>query len=187
MNIIDKPSAGRLVVCTACAIGMVPVHQGIIKSYAKAFRTSGLNIFFNKIASGGLSWRTIIGRLGVEQTKPLVMLGCHHHVPLTGVFSKLCPFPGRVWPGIKLFGELLVFLSGNAFHLHYPFMPSENAVKPPVNEHSELRLMPPFHAALTISFLLCGFVAKVLRILRCERQSSGSKDRCSPGSSAEKS
>src|SRR6185437_5639403 len=52
---------------------------------------------------------------------------------------------------VENFRELLVFGDRNPFLFHGPLVPSEHAVKPEMDEHSETRFVPPFHAAVAIS------------------------------------
>ena len=65
-------------------------------------------------------------------------------------FAEFCPGARRVRFRIELLGQLLVFGDGNAFFLHGPFVAAQHAIQAEVNEHSEARLMPPFHAAVAI-------------------------------------
>src|SRR5436190_6932811 len=98
--------------------------------------------------------------------KALMMLSRHHHILLPGTLCKPRPIACKVRLWFELSCELLVFLGRDGFHFLDPFVPPEDAVKPPVNEHPELRLVPPFHPARTVEFDLGAFVRRIiLRIL----------------------
>src|SRR5262249_48357915 len=125
---------------------MMPVHQRVVEPNAQPLSSRGFQILTDQIASGTLLCGAIVRQLCVPQTEALVMLGGHHHVFLSGAASQSCP----VARGIGLWSEVLcqqlILSDGNAFVLHRPFMLADPAVKAPVDEHSEARLMPPLHA-----------------------------------------
>src|SRR2546429_3578082 len=79
MNIIDEAFARGLILCAARAVGMVPVHQRIIKTDAQAFAASSIHIFADEIAARSLLWRAIIRGFGIEVAEAFMVLGGHDH------------------------------------------------------------------------------------------------------------
>ncbi len=147
MRIFDEALACVFVGGAERAIGMVPIHQGIVKAEAQAFRAGGFDVFTNEIAAGSLFWGAVFGQLGVEVAEAFVMLGSHHHVFLPGLFGEPGPSTRGIWFRLEALGELLVFGYGNAFVFHHPFVAAEHAVQAPMDEHAKSRFVPPLHAA----------------------------------------
>src|SRR6267154_5613347 len=156
MRVFDEALASVFVGGAACAIGMMPIHQRIVKAETQAFRASSFDVFMNEIAAGALLCRAVVGELGVEVAETLVMLGSQHHIFLAGLFGKLGPGASGIWFGLESLGELLVIGDGNAFVLHDPFVTAEHAVQAPMNEHAEARFVPPLHAASAVGILRRG-------------------------------
>ena len=150
VNIVDETAAGLLVGGAARAVGMMPVHQRIVKAHAASFGSRGFDVFGHQIPPRSLFRSRVVGQLGVEHTETFVMLGGHHHVFLAGLLGEFRPGPRGVRLRLESFGQLLVFGDRNRFVLHGPFVTPQSAVKAPVNEHAEARLVPPLHAALAI-------------------------------------
>ena len=94
--------------------------------------------------------RAEVCRLGIKEAEAFVMLGGHHHVFLAGAFCQARPIARGVRFGIEALRQFLIFGGWNPFHLHHPFVTAQNAVQAPVNEHTELRFVPPLHAALAV-------------------------------------
>src|SRR2546428_1128392 len=78
------------------------------------------------------------------------MLRGHHHVLHAGAPGQLGPRARSIRYRLELRRQLFIFGDGNAFILHHPLVTPERAVEAPVNEHAELRFVPPFHAPLAI-------------------------------------
>lgn len=85
-----------------------------------------------------------------------MVFGRHHHIFLARCLGKLCPSARRIGCRLEALGELLVFGDGNAFFLHGPLVPAQDAVKAPVNEHAEAGFVPPLHPASAIGFSQVG-------------------------------
>src|SRR5256884_4759409 len=152
MNIFDEALACGLILRAAGAVRMVPVHQRIIKTDTHALSSSGIQIFTNEIAARSLLWRTILCGSGVEVTKAFMVLRGHDHVTHAGFPRKLGPIARRKRLRLELLGQGSVFRNRDAFILHDPFVPPENAVESPMNEHPETGLVPPLHPADAILF-----------------------------------
>src|SRR5712692_8795563 len=122
MRIFDEAFAGVFVGRAARAIGMVPVHQGVVEAEAQTFRARGFDIFTNEVAAWSLFRSAVVGELGVEVAEAFVMLGSHHHVFLPGLFGELGPSARGIGFWLEALGQLLVFGYGNAFVFHHPFV-----------------------------------------------------------------
>src|ERR1022692_1445326 len=141
MRVIDKAPAGSLVGFADCAVGMMPVHQRVIKPHAQALSAGSIHKLANQVASRALLGCAVISQRRIPVAKTLVMLGGHHHVLLSGTFCKPGPLASRVGLGIELLREQLVLRNGNAFNLLGPLMLADNAVQAPMDEHAEFGLV----------------------------------------------
>jgi hypothetical protein len=66
VDVINKTPARRFVRFALAAVGMVPVHQRIIKADAQAFSARCLHIFFDEIAARPLFRGAVISQLRIE-------------------------------------------------------------------------------------------------------------------------
>src|SRR5437016_1627924 len=66
MRVSDKPLPSRFISGTACAVGMVPIHQRIVEAHAQTFRPRGVYEFTHQVASRSLFGSTVVGELGIE-------------------------------------------------------------------------------------------------------------------------
>src|SRR6267142_4079908 len=156
MRVLDEALASVFVGGAACAIGMMPIHQRIVKAETQAFRASSFDIFMNEVAARALLRRTVIGELGVEVAEAFVMLRSQHHIFLAGLFGELGPRAGGIRLWLEAFGELLIVGYGDGFVFHDPFVTAEHAVQTPMDEHAEARFVPPLHAASAVGILRRG-------------------------------
>ena len=182
MNVFNETPACCFVFQAARAVGMMPIHQRIVESKTQAFRARGLDVFADQIASRSLLGRAIIGELGVEVTETFVMLRGHHHVLHAGAPGQLGPRARGIWNWFELRRQLFILGHGNAFVLHHPLVTAKRAVESPVNEHAELRFVPPLHPSLAIfdgggrgrpGIGRFGLLAKHQISLTCSRQRAG--------------
>ena len=150
MDVIHETASCSFVRLAASAVGMVPIHQRIVESEPQTFGACCIDILANEIPSRSLLRRAIFGEFCIEVTEAFVMLGGHDHVFHAGALGQLRPGASGIRNRLKFWRQPLVFADRNAFVLHYPLVTTERAVKAPVNEHSELRFVPPFHAALAV-------------------------------------
>ena len=128
----------------------MPVHQRVVEADAQAFGASRLDVLLHQVAPAGLFRRAIIRVFRIEQAETLVVLGGHHHVLLPGAFGEPRPLPGDVRLRVEALGELHVLGKRNRLLLQHPLAAAQHAVQAPVNEHAELSLMPPLHAAFAV-------------------------------------
>src|SRR5437868_15155205 len=108
MRVFDETLASVFVGGAACAIGVVPIHQRVVKAEAQALRAGGFDVFMNEIAAGALFCCAVVGELGVKVAETFVMLGSQHHIFLTGLFGKLGPGASGIRLWLEAFGELLI-------------------------------------------------------------------------------
>src|SRR6267154_3026441 len=108
MRVFDETLASVFVGGAACAIGVVPIHQRIVKAETQAFRASSFDVFMNKVAAGALLCRAVVGELGVKVAETFVMLGSQHHIFLAGLFGELGPGARGICCGLVALGELLI-------------------------------------------------------------------------------
>src|SRR5437879_13242420 len=71
MNVFDEALARSLVRRAASAVGLVPVHQRIVKYDAHTFAASDVHIFADQLAAQSLLRQRLIGRLDIELAKTL--------------------------------------------------------------------------------------------------------------------
>src|ERR1019366_3499748 len=106
VDVIDEAAPRGLVGEAAGAIGVVPVHQGIVEAHAETFGAGGFDVLLHQVAAGPLLGGVVVGELGVEVAKPFVVLGGHHHIFLAGQVGQVRP-PGR---GVGFWREQLGLL-----------------------------------------------------------------------------
>src|SRR6185437_12707844 len=75
----------------------------------------------------------------IEVAEALMMFGGHYHVFHARLLGEFCPGARGMRLRVENFRELLVFGDRNPFLFHGPLVPSEHAVKPEMDEHSETR------------------------------------------------
>src|SRR5689334_3306234 len=168
MYVVDEAATRRLVGFAASAVGMVPIHERVVEAEAQALATGRLDVLGDKIASSSLFRSAKVRELGVKEAKAFMVLASHHHVLHPGCFRELGPRPCCVRLRIEALRKLLVFGDRNALFFHRPFVPSEDAVEPKVDEHTETGFVPPLHAAIAVfhgggcgsSSSRCGLCAK---------------------------
>src|SRR5262249_19221180 len=150
VNVIDEAAARGFISLATGSVRVMPIHQRIVETETQAFGPRRIDILTNEIASRPLFGRAVVSELRVEVAEPFVMLARHHHVFHTGALGELRPRARGIRDWFEVWGELLVLTDRDAFVLHHPLVATERAVKSPVNEHAELRFMPPLHAPLAI-------------------------------------
>src|SRR6185437_12456541 len=151
MRVIDKPAAGGFIIRAAGAVRVMPVHQRIIEANVQTFAAGCLVVLSNQVAPGRLFRSAIVRQFCIEVAEALMMFGGHYHVFHARLLGEFCPGARGMRLRVENFRELLVFGDRNPFLFHGPLVPSEHAVKPEMDEHSETRFVPPFHAAVAIS------------------------------------
>ena|SRR5947207_10439788 len=154
MRVFDKTFAGIFIGGAACAIRVMPVHERVVEADAQPFGSRSFDVFTDQISAGALPGSAIVRQLRVPQAEPLVMLGGHHHVLLSGAASQPRPVACGVGFRCEVLCQQLILSDGNALVFHCPFVLADYAVKSPVNEHSKTRLMPPLHATCAVSLTL---------------------------------
>src|SRR3979411_238623 len=95
-------------------------------------------------------WCAIVSQLGVKITEALMVLAGHDHVFLPRLPGQLRPLARSIGLGVEMFGQHFVLRDGNALHFHRPLVTANQAVKPPMNEHSKLGFLPPLNPAVMI-------------------------------------
>ena len=98
------------------------------------------------VAAAGAFGGTVIRQLGIEEAEAFVVLGGEHHVLLAGPFGEFGPLPRNSGLRREALGQLLIFGDGDGLLLQHPFAAFQHAVEAPMDEHPELRVVPPAQA-----------------------------------------
>ena len=154
MRVFHKTHARRLIRQAARAVGVVPIHQGIVKAHAQTLGARRFHELRHQVAAARLLGSAVVGELRFKIAEALVMLGGHHHVFLPGTLSQLGPLARGVRFGRKVLRQKLVLRHGNALDLHRPLVLPDDGVKPPVDEHAESCFVPPLHPPVAAGLLL---------------------------------
>ena len=102
VRVFHKAHARRLIRQATRAVGVVPIHQGIIKAHAQTFGARRFHEFRHQVAAARLLGSAIVGELRFKIAEALMMLGGHHHVFLAGAFGELRPLARGVRLGRKV-------------------------------------------------------------------------------------
>src|SRR5262249_41510472 len=74
------------------------------------------------------------------------MAAGNDHVILARISSNAYPFFGFKLEGVELFFRLFIFGNGNAFIMHTPFLPSQDRIQAPMDEHAKSDILIPLQA-----------------------------------------
>ncbi len=143
---VHEAAARLLAVGALRPVRMMPVHQGVVKADLEPELAAGLHVLPHQVAAGTSPGGVVGGLLGVPQQEALVMLGGHNHVLHPGLPGQAGPVARATGLGLPGAGQLLVLLDGDALPVHDPLVAFKLGVEPPVHEHAEARVVPPFHA-----------------------------------------
>ena len=169
VRVFHEPHACRFIGQTSRTIGVVPIHQRIVETYAQTLGARRFHVFGHQVTSARLFGRAIVGQLGLKIAKALVMLGGHYHILLAGAFRELGPLPRGVGLGIEMLCEPLILSDGNSLHLHRPLVLTNKRIKSKMDEHAESSFVPPLHTPLAVGPLLGTLRARTRRSLSKRR------------------
>src|SRR5690349_21808720 len=124
MCVVNKTPARGSIGSALCPIGVMPVHERVIKPNSQTFGARCLYVFAYQIPPWTLLGCVVVRELRIPQAEALVMLGCHYHVLLSGSLGQSREVARRIWLGLELLRERHVFLNRDCLVLHRPFMTS---------------------------------------------------------------
>ena len=152
--------AGGLVIPgpAGAPIGMVPVHDGMIKAELDAGVVAGLGQLLERVALEGGGLDAPIGLVGPEHAEAVVVFGGDDDVFHAGILGQAHPFLGVELHRVELAGELLVLGDGHLGFLEEPFavvgvavpLAGGHGIDAPVNEQAEAGLAEPGHALVAL-------------------------------------
>jgi len=145
-------------------VGMVPVHDGIVKAKADAGRLARIRQLFEHVPFERSKFGDIItAHLRVPHRESVVMFGGDDDVLRASLFGQLHPGFGIKLERIELPGVLFVLGGRDVLLVHNPFSggavvalvdAARYGVRSPMDEHAEPGVAPPAHALIEGLFRL---------------------------------
>ena len=124
-------------------VGMVPVHDRIVKAQTQPLAMTLVGDLPDRIAAEGRALDAVVGELRVKQAEAVVMLGGDHQVFLSGLFDQCHPTAGVEMLRIELPHEFVVFLQRNLARVAHPLAAADERVEAPMNDRSEAVVAKP--------------------------------------------
>jgi len=137
---------------------MMPVLRlGVVEPETEARLPAGRRQLLERIALERRGVHDVVpaGRRA-EHRKPIVMLRGDDDVLHPGVLGDAHPFIRVELHRVELAGQLGVFGDRDFAAVHHPLAARRDGIQPPVDEHPELRLPEPVHAAVGLPGRLRG-------------------------------